>query len=172
LIKVGPAAAARATRAERALLRRGQDVQHLLGRTAQPRAQGGHDDGAVDEDRVLQHRVDQLRIGDARRMEVQLGEKRLFGSHGVEHRLPRGGHQGQERGAVGRGFQVFDDFGLHAAVADQGQRVAGRTAFRVVIDGDGGHGRRCGHWGASGTDALSVPLAGGIDPEEPGCAAR
>src|SRR5690606_36214423 len=45
----------------------------------------------------------------------------------------------QLRLARGR-LQVLDDVGLGPAVANQGQRITGRAALRVVVDGDFRHG--------------------------------
>jgi hypothetical protein len=86
---------------ERALLRRGQDVQHQLGRAAQPGAQRGDDDGPVDEDGVRQHGVDQLRIGHARRVQPQFGEQGFLGAHDVDDGFARGSDQSLQRGAIG-----------------------------------------------------------------------
>ena len=49
---------------------------------------------------MRQHGVDQLRIGHARRAQLQFGEQGFLGAHGVDDGLAGGGDQRLQRGAI------------------------------------------------------------------------
>ncbi|KAH2839655.1 hypothetical protein KXW36_001744, partial [Aspergillus fumigatus] len=60
-----------------ALLGRDQ-IKHFLGRTAQLYAERGYDKRAIDKDRVLHHRVDQLRVSEIGIAEPQFSKRRAL----------------------------------------------------------------------------------------------
>src|SRR3546814_7815404 len=62
---------------ERAALRR-QQVEHVLGRSAEPDALRADDDGSVDQDRMRHHGIEQLRLAQSR---VDRKRTRLNSSH-------------------------------------------------------------------------------------------
>src|SRR3546814_19691393 len=58
---------------ERTALRR-QQVEHVLGRSAEPDALRADDDGSVDQDRMRHHGIEQLRLAQSR---VRSEERRV-----------------------------------------------------------------------------------------------
>ena len=124
--------------AELAALRRGQQIEHELGRPAQPDAQG----------RITMGRL--IRMGCAiiasrSWSSVKAGSSSpssLIGralyaddvAHGNTHALDE---RFQQR-AARRGFQILDHVRLDAGVTDETQSVARGAALRIVIDDDVG----------------------------------
>ena len=91
---------------------------------------------------MLQHEVDELRIGPLRIAKAELVVGRALLAQHVAHRHAHPGDQALQRGAVGRGLEVLDHGRRFAGVADQREHVAGGAAGGVVIDRDVGHMRR------------------------------
>ena len=101
---------------------------------------GGDDDRPLQQDRVLDHDVDEPIVGPRRIVEFQGIVRRSLAAKQVARGQLHRSQQSDQRGAVGRVDQVFDDDRLGTAVADQAEGVARGPAGGVVVDGDGGHG--------------------------------
>ena len=110
------------------LAERSDQVQHALGRAADAHAPVIHCDGALQQDRVGQHSVDQLVCVHVGAPEVQDLVGHLLAAQELAHRQSAGGHQTLERGPVGWGLEVFDDDGFDAALTQQRQGLARGTA--------------------------------------------
>lgn len=63
---------------EPANVRTGKQVQHRLGRPAELHRPVGHHDGPIDQDRVLEHLVDEFIVGPLRIIEPKLRIRRAF----------------------------------------------------------------------------------------------
>ena len=64
-------------------LRMLQDLAHLVLRAAEADAVGGFDDRALDQDRMLDHRVEHLVVGDVGAGEAELLGQRLLGAQAL-----------------------------------------------------------------------------------------
>lgn len=126
-------------------MRVGEDVEDLLGRAAQAGAQGGHDDGAVEEDGVLLDEGEQLVVRPLGVAEVQFGERGAFFAQDFANAQAHGAEELAYLGGAGGCLEVLDDHRFDAAVADEGQGVARGATGGVVVDRDGvGHGAGVG----------------------------
>jgi hypothetical protein len=56
----------------------GQNVEHDLGRPAKACAERRHDEGTIDEDRTLEHRIEQFLVAPRRVSEAEFGEGCAF----------------------------------------------------------------------------------------------
>ena len=121
---------------ERAALRIGKNVQHGLGGAAQLHAARRDDNRAIDEDGVRHHGVDQLVIRQGGIVQLQFVVGCSLPAQQITHRNPHAADQTYQLLPARRGFQIFDDDRLFAAVADQAEDVARRAACRVVVDRD------------------------------------
>jgi hypothetical protein len=99
----------------------------------------GVTDRTLDQDRVLDHQVQEHAVGPPGIIETQLIVGRAFAAHDLAHGQPYRLDQLGKTLARGRCPQVLDDLRLLAAVADHRQDVARGAALGVVVDGDG-HG--------------------------------
>src|SRR5690606_30097947 len=117
-----------------------EQLLYVLGRTAEHRALAANDDRPLDEDRVLDHRFDPLRVRE--RLPSVLGFEDLLAS---SYQLPRL-HPKREKNRLElfrrrRLFQVFDDLGLDAVFLQEGEGSAALAAARIVVDLERGHPR-------------------------------
>src|SRR5690606_18491869 len=97
------------------------------------------DNRAVDEDRVLEHEINQLLIGPLRVRQPQLVVRRAFLAKDVAYGITHRGDQCLERFPVGWGFQILNDVRLLATVSNEAQYVSRGAASGVVIDRDRTH---------------------------------
>src|SRR5438105_15637191 len=65
---------------------RSQYLQHHLLRAAEADTIRGFDEGAIDEDRVLHHRVEHFFVGDVRAIESELVRQRLLRAKALARR--------------------------------------------------------------------------------------
>src|SRR6266849_5094163 len=113
-----------------------QNIKNRLRRPAKLDARRRDNDRPVDEDRVREHEIDQFVVRPLCVAQPELGvwrallPKQIAGLH-----LHLGDEFDQFRPRR-RVLEIFNDFGLGAASADHLQRVARRSAFRIMIDGD------------------------------------
>src|SRR5450830_86361 len=119
-----------------ALLRKRQDLQHFFRRPAQAHAQFRDDDGAVDQDRMGLHGIEQGRIAQLWIGQAQLVVQGTLVAHHGAHGQPSTLDQVDQFFTRWRVLDVIDDDGLDARIADQGQGIARGAARGVVIDGD------------------------------------
>src|SRR5690349_13167089 len=114
-----------------------KNVEHGFGRSAQPGAQLGHDEWPVDEDGMSRHCVQQGLVGEFLVVEPEFEVRRAFLSERIAHTEARSLNHRDQLLASGWVHEIFDDDRLDTRVADQSERVARRSARRMVVDGDG-----------------------------------
>ena len=126
--------------AEFAALRAGKEIEHGFRRPAQLDAERRHHDGSIDQDRMRQHGIEQLIVGDAGGVESEVVIRGALDPHDVANRNAHARDQRLQHRPAGRTFQIFDHVRLDAGVADEPERVARRAAIGIVIDDDVDHG--------------------------------
>ena len=93
-----------------------QDVEHGFGRSAEPYPERRHDERAVDEDRMLHHRIDQGVIAQAFVSEAEVGVRRALFAEQVARAYPGAlDHLFEER-ARRRRLQILDDMRFDPAL--------------------------------------------------------
>src|SRR5580693_4086452 len=110
---------------EGTFLRQKKNVQDHLGRPTQFRAPRCYHDRPIDENGMCEHLVDQLRISPLIALKSQSLISCAFLAQQVTGTNAHPPNQRLECRAIRRIFQVFDNRGLNAGVADQRQCVAG-----------------------------------------------
>jgi len=108
---------------ERAALALRQDIQDCFGRPAKAGAQRRHHDGAIDQDRMLEHEAGKVLVRPFRIRQPQLVVRRALLPERLAHGHFHGGDQRLQRSGIGRRLQVLDDLGLFAAIADKREDV-------------------------------------------------
>jgi hypothetical protein len=107
---------------------------HLLGRTAQSHAMIRHDDRPLDEDRMLHHRIDQIRVRQARIAESQL----VIGGAAPAQQLARRELHAREKIdelRLGRRLlHIRNDLRLDPGITDEPEHLAGSRTGWIVVD--------------------------------------
>ena len=100
------------------------------------RAFGADDEWALDENRMLDHGVENLRVADLGVEQAELFGFRRLGAQRLARREAGVGEELLELRLGPAGFQILDHLGFVAGGLDHLQHLARGGAFRVVIDGD------------------------------------
>src|SRR5918993_3745661 len=88
----------------------------------------------ADEDRMLDHRIEDLVLADIGPGQAKLFRKRFFRAQTVARADPRAIVEALELFAARRLLQIFDDLRLGAAFAKDFERLARCSAERIVIN--------------------------------------
>ena len=103
-------------------------------RPAEADALGRFDERTLDQDRVGDHRVEHFVVGDIGARQAELVGERLLRAQALARADPRAVVQRLEFVAGRRIFQIFVDPHVAARVAQDFERLARRSAHRVVIN--------------------------------------
>ena len=109
-----------------------QNLPDLVLWPAKADAIWGLDDGSLDQDRVSDHRIQHLVVGDVRPVEPQVLCQRFLGAQAVPRADPGAAIQADKLVAARRLLQIFVDPDVAPFVPKDIERLAGRTAHRVV----------------------------------------
>ena len=103
-------------------------------RAAEADALVGLDERALDQDRVLDHGIEDLIVGDVRTGQSQFLGQGLLGTKALARAYAGAVLEALQFIAARRRLQIFMDEDVETVVAQELERLAGRSAHRVVIN--------------------------------------
>ncbi len=124
---------------ELAALRTWKQIEHGFRRPAKLHPERRHHDRPIDEDRMSQHCVEQLIIGNSRIVESKIVIRSALHADNIPNGNAHSSNNDFNNARLGRAFQIFNNVRLDAGVADQPERIARRAALGIVIDDNVDH---------------------------------